>query len=79
MTTKKYRVLLCTKGVHSWYELEVWEPSWFCFGKFKWKTVKISHPDAGTTAITFLTKQEAIRYADQRYAPEQRMVLEESK
>ena len=75
----EYRVIECTKGVHSWYELEVCEPTWFGFGKFKWKTVKREHPDAGEMTLTFLTKQEAIRYADQEYAVEQRMVLEESK
>lgn len=75
----EYRIVECTKGLHSWYEIEVWEPvwSWFGTGKFEWQSVKrASNIFRGRIEpYRFLSKKEAMLFADDRFAPLERKIV----
>jgi len=69
----KYRIVECRKGVYHWFEIEIHRPIFW--NKDRWTKMRMVSNHKITTA-TFMTKQEAISYADQELAEITRKVVE---
>ena len=67
----EYRIVEYTKGVHKWYEVEYFSPVFW--NKDRWLVAHMN--SAPPYAKAFLTKQEAIHYADDRFAPLERKIV----
>jgi hypothetical protein len=61
----EYRIVEYTKGVHRWYEVEYFSPVFW--NRNRWLIARGN--SAPPQALQFFTKQEAIQYADIRFAP----------
>lgn len=71
----EYRIVEYTKGVHKWYEVEYFSPVFW--NKDRWIVARRDYKTTleAPAILQFLCKQEAIQYADDRFAPLERKIV----